>query len=449
METGQYMKIKDTLDYSDFKIKKTSKVPYYYQVYMYLLKKINKGDIKIGKQLPNENSLSNIFRVSRTTIRKALYELENNGIISRERGSGTFVLTKSEKTYETEISAFIETADKAQKEFRVNEQPIAAFMSSRAGKINPNLWKPVIRPAKEKYIIAYGTFGKGLWWYHNLVEKSVIDTASSMGCKAIILDNEIDKNKAISNTKKVIEMHEAGEIDFFINAQFHNDINKEISKMLIEAEVPTCGVDVYLDNFPFFHPDDYKLGFIAGEWLGNYIYKNNWDVDSTKFIYFDQIASGKSVRNRKTGTFDGLKSFLKLREENIYIIETPVGSADESKKDMIELLASNSDCHNILITGAAYYFNLGASAALKEVNREKDAIICSTTGTKEDLMELVRKDSSYKAVICTFPETYGNILIPFAVDYLEDNLVPSAFVGYSAVITPDNIERFYPDFLLK
>lgn len=76
-------------------------------------------------------------------------------------------------------------------------------------------------------------------------------------------------------------------------------------------------------------------------------------------------------------------------------------------------------------------------------------MICSIYGTKDDFQELVRESSPYQAVICTFPEKYGSILIPYAVDYLEGEQVPSDFTGYSIVITMDNLERFYPEFLLK
>ena len=87
--------------------------------------------------------------------------------------------------------------------------------------------------------------------------------------------------------------------------------------------------------------------------------------------------------------------------------------------------------------------------ALGEAGRENNAVICSTTGSKDDFEELVRENSPYKAVICTFPELYGSILIPYAIDYLEGNPVPADFVSYSQVITRENLGRFYSEFLNK
>ena len=83
---------------NDFKLNKKSKIPYYHQVYNFLLNKIKDNKIKEGYQLPNEVLLCSMFNVSRTTIREALRELELNGYIERGRGQGTFILNNSVKS---------------------------------------------------------------------------------------------------------------------------------------------------------------------------------------------------------------------------------------------------------------------------------------------------------------------------------------------------------------
>lgn len=79
---------------SDFKLDKSNRLPYYYQLFNYLLNKITSGDLKEGEQLPNELVLCEKFNVSRTTVREALRELEIKGHIVRGRGQGTFVTKK-------------------------------------------------------------------------------------------------------------------------------------------------------------------------------------------------------------------------------------------------------------------------------------------------------------------------------------------------------------------
>jgi len=79
---------------SDFKLNKSNRIPYYYQLYNYLLEKITNGNLKEGERIPNELDLCAKFNVSRTTIREALRELEINGYIVRGRGQGTFITKK-------------------------------------------------------------------------------------------------------------------------------------------------------------------------------------------------------------------------------------------------------------------------------------------------------------------------------------------------------------------
>lgn len=72
-------------------IDRASHIPYYVQVKEALLQRISSGEWQKGTQLPGEPELCRMFDVSRTVIRQALKELEFEGLITREKGKGTFV----------------------------------------------------------------------------------------------------------------------------------------------------------------------------------------------------------------------------------------------------------------------------------------------------------------------------------------------------------------------
>jgi len=65
-------------------------LPKYYQLKEYLKDAIRRGKISPGAQLPSENTLVQQFAVSRHTVRQAIGELENEGLVYREQGRGTF-----------------------------------------------------------------------------------------------------------------------------------------------------------------------------------------------------------------------------------------------------------------------------------------------------------------------------------------------------------------------
>ncbi|HZH59261.1 MAG TPA: GntR family transcriptional regulator [Metabacillus sp.] len=67
------------------------KTPLYEQIYDYIIDQINKGFLNYGDRVPSEKDLSDKFKVSRITSKKALDLLAQNNIIERIRGKGSFV----------------------------------------------------------------------------------------------------------------------------------------------------------------------------------------------------------------------------------------------------------------------------------------------------------------------------------------------------------------------
>lgn len=73
------------------KAQRTGKgVARYYLLYEYLSGALNDGTIPAGAALPSEPDLVSRYKLSRTTVRRALARLEDEGRIIRRRGSGTF-----------------------------------------------------------------------------------------------------------------------------------------------------------------------------------------------------------------------------------------------------------------------------------------------------------------------------------------------------------------------
>ncbi len=72
-------------------MKKKSSIARYREISQIILSDIEKGIWQVGDQLPSEQALSEKFSVSRFTIRSALDDLQNRGMISRRRRLGTIV----------------------------------------------------------------------------------------------------------------------------------------------------------------------------------------------------------------------------------------------------------------------------------------------------------------------------------------------------------------------
>lgn len=68
-----------------------SPIPFYYQIREQLRQLISSGQLNPGDILPTEMEICAVCGVSRMTARQALTQLSNEGLVTRQRGRGTFV----------------------------------------------------------------------------------------------------------------------------------------------------------------------------------------------------------------------------------------------------------------------------------------------------------------------------------------------------------------------
>ena len=73
------------------KLDKSVPIPLYFQLKSLLLEAIKSGDYPIDSLIPTEKELSEMFEISRTTVRQAITELVQAGWLYRIKSKGTFV----------------------------------------------------------------------------------------------------------------------------------------------------------------------------------------------------------------------------------------------------------------------------------------------------------------------------------------------------------------------
>ncbi len=94
-------------------IDKHSPIPMYYQIMNQLRAKISEGEYAVNSTLPPERELVETYQVSRMTIRQAISELVNEGILIRRKGIGTFVAPPKLEQPLSSLTSF--TEDMAQR----------------------------------------------------------------------------------------------------------------------------------------------------------------------------------------------------------------------------------------------------------------------------------------------------------------------------------------------
>ena len=108
----------------------TSAQPLYQQLQRALRDAIENRVISPDDALPPERDLAEMLNVSRITVRKAIDELVEDGLLIRKQGSGTFVSNRVEKNF-AKLTSFSEDMRARGRE------PRSVWMTRAAGTVTP------------------------------------------------------------------------------------------------------------------------------------------------------------------------------------------------------------------------------------------------------------------------------------------------------------------------
>jgi len=112
----------------DFFVDKNSPVPYYHQLKIYITGEIEGGNWVPKEKLPSEAEFCDRFNISRTVVRQAIKELQNEGYLETEKGRGTFIAhPKIIEGFVQSITGFYE--EMAQRGFRVTTHVLSQELS--------------------------------------------------------------------------------------------------------------------------------------------------------------------------------------------------------------------------------------------------------------------------------------------------------------------------------
>ncbi|MDH3237047.1 MAG: FadR family transcriptional regulator [Deltaproteobacteria bacterium] len=97
---------------------------------------IEQGRLKSGDQLPGERELSEVFHVSRSSVREALRSLESGGYLESRHGDGTYIASQPVESLVSPLASVIFSEKDSQMELfemrRLIEPQLAHLAAERA-----------------------------------------------------------------------------------------------------------------------------------------------------------------------------------------------------------------------------------------------------------------------------------------------------------------------------
>lgn len=195
--------------------------PKYMELVDWVKEQIDQGTFIPGHKMSSENEMVTMFGVSRQTVRRALTELEREGIIESRRGSGTYI-----------NNIFNEQKLK-------NTMNVAVITTYVEEYIFPTIIQEIEHVVSEKGYMIQMAFS------HNLSKK-----------ERLVLQNILDKQLVDGI---IVEPIKSGLPNF----------NKDLYEEIIKRKIPTLFLNSYYDDIELPHVslDDKKAGKMVTEYL--------------------------------------------------------------------------------------------------------------------------------------------------------------------------------------
>lgn len=274
------------------------------------------------------------------------------------------------------------------------------------------------------------------------VAQSLRQSAAAEGFDLLEFSNKCSAKIAVQNAEMMIKSR----VDLAIEYQYHHEIAETISEMFQRAGIPLVAITVPHPGAVFYGPNGYEVGRTAGRTLGLWA-KQHWNSVVDRVLLLEVTMGGQVLHSRLAGVVVGLHEVLEGFTDAQIIRLDSRGKFGHSLEIVRQYLRHNLAQH-VLIASPFDQTVLGALRAFEEAGRSPDCIAVGQGGTIDARKELRRPKSRMIGTVALFPETYGPGLIRAAVNILKYHRPPSAILVKHSLLTPENVDQYYPNDLL-
>jgi ribose transport system substrate-binding protein len=307
-------------------------------------------------------------------------------------------------------------------------------------KIDENSYRLLVelhRP--RKYRFGYAGQGQFDASFHREVRTGLVRAAEEMGVELIALDNRYNPRVALRNADHLVKEG----VDLVIEFQADESVAPAIAAKYLEAGIPFIAIDIPHPGATYFGANNYEAGLMAGRHLGRWARKS-WEGKVDEILLIELARAGSVPQARIRGMVTGIHETIRVPDSvSPYVID---GDGQfQTSLEGIRRHLRESRASRILVGAATDSSALGALRAFEEAGRLKDCAIVGQNGEPEARFELRNPDSRFIGTVAYFPEKYGAELVQLAIHLLEQRPVPPAVFVKHQLITPENVDHFYPN----
>ena len=278
------------------------------------------------------------------------------------------------------------------------------------------------------------------------VKESVERAAKAAGVELVYMNNNLDGATAVQNADNMVQQ----EIDGFIEFNIDESVGPTIKDIMDEAGVPIIAVDIAIDGCTFFGANNETAGKVGGRRLGD-VAQERWGEEPEILLLVYDSTSGESPMKRVTCMPEGLREvFPDFSEDKIFMVDAGI-DASTAQKAVSDFLSAHPDEHKIAI---GCYHDVAATstlAAIETAGREADCIMVSEN--EYGYLDYIKanpeasENECWVGGVAFFFTQYGDYLIPAMIQKLEGEDIGEAIYVNHEVITRENAETYFADYL--
>src|ERR1017187_5747908 len=278
---------------------------------------------------------------------------------------------------------------------------------------------------------------------HTSLDREVRDglarAAEREHVELLTVDNRYQPKIALRNADYLIKE----QVDLVIEFQTDEMVAPAIATKYMEASVPFIAIDIPHPGAIYFGANNYQAGLIGGRFLGRWA-KRTWDGEVDEILLLELQRAGSLPQARIRGLVSGISEVIRI-PETCKIVSVDGDGQFQTSLERVRKHLRQSQARRVLVGAANDSSALGALRAYEEAGRANDCAAVGQNGEPEARAELRSGRSRLIASVGYFPEKYGDGLIRLAFNILARKAVAPAVFTNHQIITPDNVDHYYPN----
>jgi ribose transport system substrate-binding protein len=271
------------------------------------------------------------------------------------------------------------------------------------------------------------------------VRLGLVRAAERENVELIVVDNRYRPKIALRSADYLIRE----QVDLAIEFQTDEVVAPAIASKYLEANIPFIAIDIPHPGATYFGANNYQAGLMAGNYLGRWA-KRHWAGEVEEVLLIELRRAGSLPKARMRGALAGIRSVLSLTD-SMRAVSVDGDGQFQAAQEWVRKHLRESRARRVLVAAANDSSALGAMRAFQEAGRAKDCAVVGQNAEPEARAELRDPATRLIASVAYFPEKYGDGLIRLALDLLAGKSAPPAVFTTHQLITPENVDHFYPN----